>query len=144
MNDETVTILEFLEARSRAAVAAFQLGTLADVVDRLERYVEDYVAEATERARALYRTAGKLLRPTFSAVLVRSREHAERRLRDDPLVAGSGSAAAIRDVRVVVGELVPFFAVGGRFDTLLERVHGSARDVVRRVHRHVENVRARN
>jgi len=126
------------------AVSPFRLETLAEVVDRLERYVEDYVAEATERARALHRTARKLLQPALSDVLVRSREHVERRLRDDPLVASSGSPGAIRDVRVVVGELVPFFAPGGRFETLLERVHGSARDVARRVHKHVENVRARN
>src|SRR5437773_2128494 len=51
---------------------------------------------------------------------------------------------SVRDARQVLGGLVPFFAPGGRFETLLERVHGSARDVVRRVHRHVENVRARN
>lgn len=124
------------------AVSPFRLEALTDVVERLERYVEDYVAEATERARALHRTARKLLRPALADVLVRSREHVEHRMRDDPLVARS--TAAVRDVRQLVGELIPFFAPGGRFGTLLERVHASARDVVRRVHRHVENVRARN
>jgi hypothetical protein len=126
------------------AVNPFRLETLAEVVDRLERYVEDYVAEATARARALHRTARSLLQPALSEVLLRSREHVKRRLQNDPLVGSSGSQGALRDVRAVVGELVPFFAQGGRFETLLERIHGAARDVVRRVHKHVENVRARN
>jgi len=125
-------------------VSPFRLETLAEVVDRLERYVEDYVAEATERARAMHRTARRLLRPALSAVLARSHDHVERRLREDPLVARGGAPSTVRDVRLVVGELVPFFAPGGRFESLLERVHGSARDVVRRVHKHVENVRSRN
>ncbi|MEK7444520.1 MAG: hypothetical protein AABZ70_06665 [candidate division NC10 bacterium] len=124
------------------AVSPFRMEALAEVVDRLERYVEDYVAEATERARSLHRTARKLLLPALDGVLARSREHVERRMRDDPLFAGS--PGAVRDVRQIVGELIPFFAPGGRFETLLERVHGAARDVVRRVHKHVENVRARN
>ena len=124
------------------AVSPFRLEALAEVIDRLERYVEDYVAEATERARSLHDSARTLMRPALADVLARAREHVERRLRDDPLVAAS--PGAVRDVRSVVGDLVPFFAPGGRFETLLERVHASARDVVRRVHRHVENVRARN
>jgi hypothetical protein len=124
------------------AVSPFRLEALAEVVDRLERYVEDYVTEATARARSLHRTARELRRPALAAVLARAHAHAERHLREDPLFAGS--PAALRDVREVVGELLPFFAPGGRFETLLERVHGSARDVVRRVHTHVENVRARN
>ncbi len=124
------------------AVSPFRMEALAEVVDRLERYVEDYVAEATERARVLHRTARKLLQPTLASVLARSREHAEQRVRDDPFLGGS--PGAVRDLRQILADLVPFFAPGGRFETLLERVHTSARDVVRRVHRHVENVRARN
>jgi hypothetical protein len=124
------------------AVSPFRLEALAEVVDRLERYVEDYVTEATRRARALHRTARRLVRPPLAEVLLRSREHVERRLREDPLFATS--PGTVRNSSDLLGELVPFFAPGGRFETLLERVHGSARDVVRRVHRHVENVRARN
>ena len=124
------------------AVSPFRLEGLAEIVDRLERYVEDYVAEATARAKALHRAARRLMRPPLVDALVLSREHVERRLREDPLLVLS--PGSVRDARQVLGGLVPFFAPGGRFETLLERVHGSARDVVRRVHRHVENVRARN
>jgi hypothetical protein len=124
------------------AVSPFRLEMLAEVLDRLERYVEDYVAEATERARTLYRAAKKLLRPMLNDVLLRSRQQVDRRRRDDPFFAGA--PGSIRDARELLVELVPFFAPRGRFETLLERVHGSARDVVRRVHKHVENVRARN
>jgi hypothetical protein len=124
------------------AVSPFQLEALAEVVERLERYVEDYMAEATGRARMLHRTARKLLHPRLAGVLARSHAEVERRLREDPLVGGT--RAQLRQPRQVVGELVPFFAPGGRFEGLLERVHASARNVVRRVHKHVENVRARN
>jgi hypothetical protein len=124
------------------AVSPFQLQALAEVVDRLERYVEDYIAEATVRARALHRTARKLLRPALAVVLSQSRAEVERRVREDPLLGGA--AGPLRDLGRVLAELVPFFAPMGRFETLLERVHASARKVVRRVHRHVENVRARN
>jgi hypothetical protein len=124
------------------AVTPFRMEALAEVVDRLERYVEDYVSEAADRARAIHGTARKLLRPALADVLRRSHAQVEKRLREDPLLGGS--ATAVRDLRHVLHELLPFFAPGCRFETLLERVHGSARDVVRRVHRHVENVRARN
>src|SRR5256712_4350009 len=63
------------------AVTPFRLEALSDVVERLELYVEDYVAEATERSRVLYRTARKLLRPALAAALVRSREYVEPRTR---------------------------------------------------------------
>lgn len=124
------------------AVSPFRMEALGEVVDRLERYVEDYVTEATNLARRLHRTARKLLRPSLASVLAHSYKQAERRLRDDPLLGRS--AASVRDLRQVLAELVPFFSPGGRFELLLERVHASARDVVRRVHKHVENVRARN
>jgi hypothetical protein len=44
----------------------------------------------------------------------------------------------------VCERLVPFFAPGGEYDLLLERVHAAARDVVRRLHAHIAGVRARN
>lgn len=124
------------------AVSPFQLETLAEVVERLERYVEDYMAAAAGRARGLYRTARNLLRPGLAEVLALSHQQVERRLREDPLLGGA--PAHLRDLRQVLRELVPFFAPAGRFEKLLERVHASARTVVRRVHKHVENVRARN
>lgn len=124
------------------AVSPFRLQALAEVVDRLERYVEDYMAEATARARRLHRAARSLLRPRLAETLARSQEQAGRRVREDALFGGS--PGSLRDLRPVLAELVPFFAPGGRFATLLERVHASARNVVRRVHKHVENVRARN
>jgi len=124
------------------AVSPFQLQALAEVVDRLERYVEDYMAEATGRARRLHRAARSLLRPGLAATLARSHAQVERRVREDALFGGS--PGSLRDLRPVLAELVPFFAPAGRFATLLERVHASARNVVRRVHKHVENVRARN
>jgi hypothetical protein len=124
------------------AVSPFQLPALAEVVDRLERYVEDYLAEATARARRLHRAARSLLRPRLAETLARAHEQAGRRVREDALFGGS--PGSLRNLRPVLAELVPFFAPGGRFATLLERVHASARNVVRRVHKHVENVRARN
>ncbi len=124
------------------AVSPFQLAALAEVVDRLERYVEEYMAEAARRARALHRTARLLLAPRLAAALARSRAEVERRRREDPLLGGA--PGPLRELRQVLGDLVPFFAQAGRFEKLLDRVHASARNVVRRVHRHVENVRVRN
>jgi hypothetical protein len=124
------------------AASPFRLETLADVVDRLDRYVEDYVSQAAERAGKLHRAARKLLRPLLSRTLARAKDAVERRLREDPF-AGPVPAAP-RDPVAVAQGLVPFFAPGGRFDGLLERVHGAARDVVRRVHAHIAAVRARN
>ncbi len=142
VDDAAQELAAFNAALVGFAVNPFRLEALAEVVDRLERYVEDYIAEATRRARLLHRTASQLTRPPLAAALTSSREHIERRWRDDPLLAES--AAPARDALEMVLALVPFFAPGGRFETLLDRVHGSARDVVRRVHKHVENVRARN
>jgi hypothetical protein len=124
------------------SVNPFRLEALSEVIERLERYVEDYISEATGRARLLQRTASRMSRAPLAHVLARSREQVERRIHDDPLLMVS--ATPVPDVLHIVGKLIPFFAPGGRFDILLERVHASARDVVRRVHKHVENVRARN
>lgn len=124
------------------AVSPFRLETLSDVVDRLDRYVEDYVSRAAERAGKLHRAARALLRPSLSRTLARAKEAVETRLREDPF-AGPLPAAS-RDPLSVARGLAPFFAPGGRFDALLERVHGAARDVVRRVHAHIAAVQARN
>lgn len=124
------------------AVSPFRLETLSDVVDRLERYVEDYVSQAAERAGRLHRTARKLMRPSLSRTLARAKEAVDRRLQEDPFAGPV--PASLRDPAAVAQALLPFFAPGGRFDSLLERVHGAARDVVRRVHAHIAAVRARN
>lgn len=124
------------------AVSPFRLEALAEVVERLERYVEDYIAEATERARNLHRTARKLLGRRYAQTLRATRETVNRHLREDPFAAPS--AASWPDPLAVSERLVPFFAPGGEYDLLLERVHAAARDVVRRLHAHIAGVRARN
>lgn len=120
----------------------FRLEALAEVVDQLERYVEDYVAEATERARLLYRAARALLRPSAAGPLAEAQAVLEKRLRDD--IFHRGTAGPLRTPLAVLESLAPFFAPAGRFETLLDRVHATTRDVVRRVHAHLESVRARN
>jgi hypothetical protein len=124
------------------AVSPFRLEALAEVVERLERYVEDYIAEATERARKLHRAAKKLLGHGFAQTLRTTRETVDRHLREDPFAAPS--AGTWPDPRAVCERLVPFFAPGGQYDILLERVHAAARDVVKRLHAHIAGVRARN
>ncbi|GAB4237675.1 MAG: hypothetical protein OHK0028_15010 [Deltaproteobacteria bacterium] len=124
------------------AVSPFRLEALAEVVDRLERYVEDYIAEATERARKLHRTAKKLLGRGYAQTLRATGDAVARRLREDPFAAPS--AAGWSEPRTVCGRLAPFFAPGGEYDLLLERVHAAARDVVRRLHAYIAAVRARN
>ena len=124
------------------AVSPFRLEALAEVVERLEHYVEDYIAEATERARKLHRTAKKLLGRGFGQTLRTTRDTVDRHLREDPFAAPS--AGSWPDPSAVCGRLVPFFAPGGQYDLLLERVHAAARDVVKRLHAHIAAVRARN
>ncbi|MDA8180661.1 MAG: DUF2397 family protein [Desulfobacteria bacterium] len=124
------------------AVSPFRLEALAEVVERLERYVEDYIAEATERARKLHRTAKKLLGRGFTQTLRTTRDTVDRHLREDPFAAPS--AGSWPDPLSVCERLVPFFAPGGQYDLLLERVHAAARDVVKRLHAHIAGVRARN
>lgn len=124
------------------AVSPFRLEALAEVVERLERYVEDYIAEATERARKLHRTAKKLLGRGYAQTLRATRDTVDRHLREDPFAAPS--AGSWPDPLAVCERLVPFFAPGGQYDLLLERVHAAARDVVKRLHAHIAGVRARN
>jgi hypothetical protein len=124
------------------SISPFRLEALAEVVDRLERYVEDYVAEATQRAHVLHRAARALLRRSLEVVLAEAQAALEKRLRDD--VFGGRRQTAHRITRAVLEDVERFFAPGRQFETLLERVHGAARDVVRRVHSHIESIRARN
>ncbi len=124
------------------SISPFRLEALAEVVDRLERYVEDYVTEATERARLLHRAAKALLRRSVEPVLAEAQAALERRLRDD--ILSGGLPAGHRITRAMLEDVERFFAPGRQFESLLERVHGAARDVVRRVHSHIESVRARN
>lgn len=124
------------------SISPFRLEALAEVVDRLERYVEDYVAEATQRARRLHRAARALLRQSLQPTLAEAQAALEKRLRDD--ILSSGPPSGHRITPAILEDLERFFAPGRQFEILLERVHGAARDVVRRVHSHIENVRARN
>lgn len=120
----------------------FRLEALADVVERLEQYVEDYVSEATKQGRELQKVARAMLKEQTLRVLWEAHFAAMARLQADPF-AGS-TAARVPQARDILGRLDHFFLSGGRFEVLLERVHSAARDVVRRVHSHLENVRARN
>ncbi len=141
--DEAARELSAFDAALIAfAVSPFRIEALAGVVERLERYVEDYIAEATERARKLHRTAKKLLGRGYAQTLRATRDTVNRHLREDPFAAPS--AASWPDPLAVCERLVPFFAPGGEYDLLLERVHAAARDVVRRLHAHIAGVRARN
>jgi hypothetical protein len=141
--DEAARELSAFDAALVAfAVSPFRLEALAEVVEQLERYVEDYIAEATDRARKLHRTARKLLGNRYAQTLLSARETVNRHLREDPFAAPS--AGSWPDPLAVSGRLVPFFAPGGEYDLLLERVHAAARDVVRRLHAHIAGVRARN
>jgi hypothetical protein len=141
--DEAARELSAFDAALVAfAVSPFRIEALAEVVERLERYVEDYIAEATERARKLHRTAKKLLGRGYAQTLRATRDTVNRHLREDPFAAPS--AASWPDPLAVCERLVPFFAPGGEYDLLLERVHAAARDVVRRLHAHIAAVRARN
>ena len=120
----------------------FRLEALADVVERLERYVEDYIAEATKHGQTIQRAARNLLKPGPKEILARAHFVTSRRVREDPLA--SPSSSPVPNPKIVAERLERFFAPNGRFEILLERVHASARDVVRRVHAHLESVRGRN
>jgi len=124
------------------SISPFRLESLAEVIDRLERYVEDYVAEATERARVLHHAARALLRRSVEPVMAEAERALEKRIEED--IFGGGRRAGYRTTRAIIESVHAFFAPGRQFETLLERVHGAARDVVRRVHSHIESVRARN
>jgi len=142
VDDAARELSSFDAALVAFAVSPFRLEALAEVVDRLERYVEDYIAEATERARKLHKSAKRLLGRRYAQTLRATRDAVLRRLQEDPFAAPS--AEGWPDPQAVCERLAPFFAPGGEFDLLLERVHAAARDVVRRLHAHIAAVRARN
>jgi hypothetical protein len=91
--DEAARELSAFDAALVAfAVSPFRIEALAGVVERLERYVEDYIAEATERARKLHRTAKKLLGRGYAQILRATRDTVNRHLREDPFAAPSAAS----------------------------------------------------
>ncbi len=122
--------------------STFSLESMSGIVERLERYVEDYVAEAARRARLIHLTALRLLRRIYAETLEAAAARLQERINQDPITRAA--TTSIPHPRVILKNIAPFFKAGGEFDSLLERVHAAARDVVRRVYAHVESVRARN
>lgn len=120
----------------------FKITALAGVVDRLQRYVDDYVAKASEDAKRIHDQSKKLLISYGNDLLAQAQIVVHEEVRADPLL--SASAAAAPDLAQMLTAHVAFFKRAGSFEGLLDRVHEAARQVVRRVHAHVESVRRRN
>lgn len=118
----------------------FRLDAIPQVAERLETYVEDYIESARETRARIHKATKKLRVPRLVAVLGEAQARLTESLRRNPLSAPA-SAVKLDDV---LERSQHYFRPGGTFEELLERVHRAAREVVRRVQSHIEEVRRRN
>lgn len=140
VSDASRELVNFDASLVEFARQPFRLEALSDVVDRLQLYVEDYIDRVRENRGLIYANARKLQNAAVLEVLSKANDQVSIAMRANPLAA-SHHTEPLEDV---VQGLTRFFRSHGTFEDLLERVHHAARNVVRRVQSHVEDLRRRN
>ncbi len=133
-------LLRFGDALSAFVAEPFRIESLSGLTAWLERYVERYLAVLDERGDRIVRARRLLVSPRFAGVWEAAAKAEEERLRDAPLPV----AARPRPARDVLDDVARFFEGEEGLRALCARINRRTREAIRRIARHVEEVRLRN
>ncbi len=137
----TEELLGFRAAMIAFASRPYDLDTLRAILEWLERYVRLYLSRVEELRVEIARKLGRLASPRFRAALSECRAALERERARAPRALGGG---ALRDTDELIDTQRPFFAEGGRLSGLCSRIDDSAREVLRKMHRHLRELERRS
>lgn len=122
--------------------APFQYETLPEIIDWLDRYVDQYLQRVAKLGPEVHRRlrswGGGDARRLLETAQQATREH----LLANPLVGPW--ADQLRTAEEMLTELIPFFAPEGLFAELCQRVNEHVRALVRKIRQYLEDIRRRN
>jgi len=138
----SIEITEFGAKIATFNISPFQLESLPEIIDWLDRYVDQYLQRVAKKGPMLYHRLvqweyGKS-RELLDSAFESSREH----FLSNPL-AGPW-VNQIKSSGEILNEIVPFFAPEGLFAELCQRVNEHVRDLVRKIRRYLDDIRRRN
>ncbi len=137
--------MEITEFGARIAgfnAAPFQLETLPEIIDWLDRYVDQYLQRVAKLGPVLYHRMSAWTRGECRASLAAAHQAAREHVLANPL-AGPW-ADQLRSVDAMLADIVPFFAPEGLFSELCQRINEQVRALVRRIRQHLDDIRRRN
>ncbi|RLD12207.1 MAG: hypothetical protein DRI44_01455 [Chlamydiae bacterium] len=146
INDKCMLIAtEITEFGAKIAAfnsSPFQLESLPEIIDWLDRYVDQYLQRVAKHGPELYHRirawnsgpSRELLDMAFMA----TREHYLSNPFAQPWVD------KMQSTRELLADTVPFFAPEGLFTELCQRVNEQVRALVRKIRRHLDDIRRRN
>ena len=146
INDKCMSIAtEITEFGARIAAfnsSPFQLESLPEIIDWLDRYVDQYLQRVAKHGPELYHrirawnigSSRELLDMAFMA----TREHYLSNPFAQPWVD------KMQSTRELLADTVPFFAPEGLFTELCQRVNEQVRALVRKIRQHLDDIRRRN
>lgn len=135
-------ITEFGARIASFNTAPFQLETLPEIIDWLDRYVEQYLQRVAKLGPLLYHRLSAWTRGDMRATLAAAHQAAREHVLANPL-AGPW-AEQLRSMDAILADIVPFFAPEGLFNQLCQRINEQVRALVRRIRQHLDDIRRRN
>ncbi len=138
----SIEITEFGAKIATFNTSPFQLESLPEIIDWLDRYVDQYLQRVAKKGPMLYH---RLIQWEFGnsrELLDSAFESAREHFLTNPL-AGPW-VSQIKSSSEILSEIVPFFAPEGLFAELCQRVNEHVRDLVRKIRRHLDDIRRRN
>ncbi len=142
VHEITRELLGFRGAMIEFAARPYQLASLKQILGWLERYVAVYLARIeTLRVEIVERLAHVAL-PRFRKALAEARARLLVEL--ESLPRGLRGAGSLRGTDDLIDAQLPFFAAGGGLATLCHKIEDSAREVLRKMSRHVRELKRRS
>ncbi len=135
-------ITEFGARIAAFNASPFHLETLPEIIDWLDRYVDQYLQRVAKHGPELYHRirswnsgpSRELLDMAFMA----TRQHYLSNPFAQPWID------KVQSTRELLYDTVPFFAPEGLFTELCQRVNEQVRALVRKIRRHLDDIRRRN
>lgn len=135
-------ITEFGARIATFNTAPFQLETLPEIIDWLERYVDQYLQRVAKVGPELYHRLSAWTRGDQRTLLAAAHQAAREHVLANPLAAPW--ADQLRSIDAMLADVVPFFAPEGLFNALCARINEQVRALVRRIRQHLDDIRRRN
>jgi hypothetical protein len=136
---------EITEFGARIAVfntSPFQLEELPEIIDWLDRYVEQYLQRVSRQGADVYAQLRAWNMGEQRELLRTAEQSMREHILANPLARQW--IGQLRTMNEIMRDIVPFFAPEGLFAALCQRVNEQVRALVRKIRQHLDDIRRRN
>ncbi len=135
-------ITEFGARIATFNTSPFQLESLPEIIDWLDRYVNQYLQRVAKLGPELFHVLRRWEIGPEREMLDEAHEATRAHFLANPL---SGPwVNQLRSTEEILADTVPFFSPEGTFSELCQRVNEQVRVLVRKIRQHLEDIRRRN